>query len=96
MYGNNNSEDREIKSPECLERLKEARIIAVLRVNSYEQAVKAGRLLAEGGIRAIEVTMTVPNACDALQALSRQVGGRVVLGAGTVMSLGSAGDCLDS
>src|SRR5947208_6883798 len=41
--------------------------------------------LAAGGVTVAEVTFTVPNALDVIRAAKKQLGDRVLLGAGTVL-----------
>ncbi len=50
-----------------LERLRAARLIAVLRSESPEAAVNAAVALADAGVRAIELTFTTPGAPEALR-----------------------------
>ena len=45
-----------------LERLRAARLIAVLRSESPDAAVNAAVALADAGVRAIELTFTTPGA----------------------------------
>ena len=77
-----------------VQRLTEWRIVAVVRGDSWEEAVQIGRALARGGIRALEVTMTVPQATQALEALSQELGESVLLGAGSLTTREQAQDSL--
>ena len=52
--------------------------------------------IAEGGVRAIEVTMTVPGAVDLIAALARSLPDDVLLGAGTVTDAGTARAVIDA
>src|SRR6516164_2291855 len=47
--------------------------------------VEVCRALADGGVTAVEITMTVPDAVDVLRAVRKALGDRVLLGAGTVL-----------
>jgi 2-dehydro-3-deoxyphosphogluconate aldolase/(4S)-4-hydroxy-2-oxoglutarate aldolase len=60
-------------------------IVPVVRTNSAESAVKAIEAIYRGGIRAAEITMTVPGAIRALETVADQLGDKMVLGAGTVL-----------
>ncbi|GIU75496.1 MAG: 2-dehydro-3-deoxy-phosphogluconate aldolase [Bryobacteraceae bacterium] len=60
-------------------------IVPVVRAPSAEGAYRAIEAIYEGGIRAAEVTMTVPGAVRVLEKLADQFGDRMVLGAGTVL-----------
>ena len=52
--------------------------------------------IAEGGVRAIEVTMTVPGAVDLIAALARSLPDDVLLGAGTVTDARTARAVIDA
>lgn len=71
-------------------RIAEEKVLAVIRSNSAAQAVDVGRALAEGGIRVLEVAFTTPQAPDAIARLSRELGDRALVGAGTVLDESSA------
>ncbi|HWM11635.1 MAG TPA: bifunctional 4-hydroxy-2-oxoglutarate aldolase/2-dehydro-3-deoxy-phosphogluconate aldolase [Solirubrobacteraceae bacterium] len=69
---------------ETFERLRAARVIAVLRTPDADSGVRAARALAEGGVRAIELTFTTPGAEDAIRRARAELGDEVVVGAGTI------------
>ena len=52
--------------------------------------------LAEGGVRAIEVTMTVPNAVGLIRELAPSLPSTILLGAGTVVDAQTAGAVIDA
>ncbi|MGH9632336.1 MAG: 2-dehydro-3-deoxyphosphogluconate aldolase, partial [Bryobacteraceae bacterium] len=60
-------------------------VVPVVRTSSAESAIKAIEAIHRGGIRAAEITMTVPGAIRALEKLADQFGDKIVLGAGTVL-----------
>lgn len=68
-----------------LKRILDGGIVAVVRSESGEQLVKVVQALAEGGVTAAEITFTVPNAIEVIGRVRRELGDRVVLGAGTVL-----------
>lgn len=69
-------------------KLKEEKLVAVIRAESPEQGIKIVDAVIKGGINFIEITFTVPNADVLIETLSNQYRGTdVVVGAGT---------CLDS
>lgn len=75
-----------IKKMKQLQRIMDKRIIAVIRADSAEQAVKTAEAVLEGGIDVIEITMTVPGALGALEILRRKFPDDELLpGAGTVL-----------
>jgi len=73
-------------SAETLQKLRDARVTAVLRADSAEEAVGASLALAEAGVRAVELTFTTPGAAGALSEARDRLPAGVVLGAGTIRS----------
>ena len=65
-------------------------IVPVVRVTSPEAAVKSIEAIYRGGIRAAEITMTVPGALKALEKVADCFGDQIVLGAGTVLDAETA------
>ena len=70
---------------EIISRLIDPGIIAVVRVKQPEQILPLAEALIAGGIIAIEITMTTPNALFAIREASREFGARAVIGVGTVL-----------
>lgn len=60
-------------------------IVPIVRCNSAEEAQFAVDAIYEGGIRAVEITMTVPGAIQALEKVADKLGDKITLGAGTVL-----------
>lgn len=60
-------------------------IIPIVRAATPEAAIQAAEAIYRGGIRAVEITMTVPGALQALEKVADQFGDRLTLGAGTVL-----------
>jgi 2-dehydro-3-deoxyphosphogluconate aldolase/(4S)-4-hydroxy-2-oxoglutarate aldolase len=69
-------------------------IVPVVRTATAEGAIKAIEAIYRGGIRAAEITMTVPGAVRALEKVADQFGGKIVLGAGTVLDPETARVCM--
>jgi 2-dehydro-3-deoxyphosphogluconate aldolase/(4S)-4-hydroxy-2-oxoglutarate aldolase len=72
-------------SENLLNRLKPLGVLPVVTVSGAEAGVALARALAAGGIPAIEVTLRVDGAMEALKAIAREVP-EMLLGAGTVRS----------
>lgn len=74
----------------------EAGVVAVVRLPD----ARAGRAVAEalcaGGVRAIEITMTVPRAVDLIAELAEALAGDVIIGAGTVLDPITATDVIEA
>jgi 2-dehydro-3-deoxyphosphogluconate aldolase/(4S)-4-hydroxy-2-oxoglutarate aldolase len=69
-------------------------IVPVVRASSAEAAIHAVEALHDGGITVAEITMTVPGAVKALEKLADRLGGKVLLGAGTVLDPETARACM--
>ena len=74
----------------CLERLTETGIIAIMRAKSSDQLLKAADAIKAGGVDAIEVTMTTPNALDVIKQAVSRYGSGVLFGVGSVIDPESA------
>src|SRR5437899_1955836 len=68
-----------------LQRVMECGIVAVVRFADPGPLVEVVRALASGGVTVAEVTFTVPNAIDVIREAKKQLGDRILLGAGTVL-----------
>lgn len=60
-------------------------VIAIVRFDRSEDLVQVARAVYAGGVRAIEFTMTTPNALDIIAQSASEFGQDVLLGAGTVL-----------
>jgi 2-dehydro-3-deoxyphosphogluconate aldolase/(4S)-4-hydroxy-2-oxoglutarate aldolase len=74
---------RRAKVP-VLNTLKTGGLVPVIRADSAEVALRVTEALVEGGIRTIEITMTVPDALLAIRSVASRFGQDILLGAGTV------------
>ena len=69
-------------------------IVPIVRVASAESAVQAVEAIYRGGVRAAEITMTVPGAIRALERVADRLGDKMMLGAGTVLDPETARACM--
>ncbi len=60
-------------------------IVAIVRSQDAKQLVGVAKALADGGVRAVEITMTVPDALSVIREVHRELGDRIILGAGTIL-----------
>ena len=81
-------------SKEILALITEVGIVPVVRTVSAESAIQAVEAIYKGGVRAAEITMTVPGAIRALEKLADRFGGQIMLGAGTVLDPETARACM--
>ena len=69
-----------------LTRIRETGVVAVVRAETSDQAVKIAEACLAGGVDAIEVTFTVPRAHQVIADLARRfTSDQLLLGAGTVL-----------
>ena len=66
------------------------RIVAIVRLERYDRAVDIARALLEGGISAIEFTLTGAGAYDAINTARAALGDAAQVGVGTVLTVQSA------
>lgn len=66
----------------------------IIRTSSADLAIKAAEAIHQGGIPCVEITMTVPGALRALEAVADQFGDEMLLGAGTVLDPETARACM--
>jgi 2-dehydro-3-deoxyphosphogluconate aldolase/(4S)-4-hydroxy-2-oxoglutarate aldolase len=64
--------------------IREVGVIPVIRAASADAAVAVVEALVQAGLTVAEITMTVPNAIDAIASVEKRFGGEVLVGAGTV------------
>ena len=81
-------------SKEILAFISEVGIVPIVRTSSAEGAIQAVEAIYAGGVRAAEITMTVPGAIHALEKLADRFGGKLILGAGTVLDPETARACM--
>jgi 2-dehydro-3-deoxyphosphogluconate aldolase/(4S)-4-hydroxy-2-oxoglutarate aldolase len=77
-----------------LEGLLASKAVAVIRMTDAAKLAKAAAALREGGVTALEVTMTVPGAVEIIRAMARDKEPGVLIGAGTVLDAGTASDVI--
>jgi 2-dehydro-3-deoxyphosphogluconate aldolase/(4S)-4-hydroxy-2-oxoglutarate aldolase len=73
-----------------IEHILDAGVVAVVRVDDPHVVLGIARALVAGGIRALEITMTVPGAVGIIGDLASKLDDNLVLGAGTVLEAATA------
>ncbi len=71
-------------------------IVAVIRIKEPEKLRAVVDAIAEGGVRALEVTMTVPGAVELIRQLAPVLPEGFVFGAGTVLDAETASRVIDA
>ncbi len=70
---------------EVLARIIESGVVAVIRMKDSGRLLKVIEAVRGGGVKCIEITMTVPGAIEVIRSLSAAVPPDVLIGAGTVV-----------
>ncbi len=78
------------------EKILDVGIIPVVRAASARDAQAAAEAVYAGGISIVEITMTVPGAVEVIRELTRNCSPDVLIGAGTVLNVDAARQCLDA
>jgi len=70
-----------------LQKLKESGIVPVIRAKSSDEAINITEAVKEGGIKVIEITMTVPGAISVIKELSDKYRDDpdITIGAGSIL-----------
>ena len=75
----------EMSKYEIIERMLNPGVVAVIRADSSEQLMDVAKALAAGGVTAMEVTMTTPNALQVITDVRKELGDAILMGVGTVL-----------
>ncbi len=79
-----------------VEQLLARRVVGILRLPQSDMALRALEVAIEHGLRAVEVTMTTPNALEVLREARRRWDGHALVGAGTIMDAVTAQEVIDA
>lgn len=79
-----------MKREEALEFILRTKVIAVIRMTDTEKLFQVTEAIRQGGVKAIEITMTVPNAIGVIGTMARKKSSDVLIGAGTVLDAETA------
>lgn len=74
---------------DTLQKLKESKIVAVIRAESSQEAIESSEACIRGGITSIELTYTIPQVEEAIEKLSERFP-NILIGAGTVLDATTA------
>jgi 2-dehydro-3-deoxyphosphogluconate aldolase/(4S)-4-hydroxy-2-oxoglutarate aldolase len=74
--------------------IRETALVPVVRTSTEEEAIQAVEAIYNAGVRAAEITMTVPGAVRALEKVADRLGDKILLGSGTVLDPETARICI--
>jgi 2-dehydro-3-deoxyphosphogluconate aldolase / (4S)-4-hydroxy-2-oxoglutarate aldolase len=72
--------------------LTRARVMAIIRGTDGDAAVEAALALFDEGVRFVEISLTTPGACTAIERVRAQLPDGAAIGAGTVLTAGDVAD----
>jgi 2-dehydro-3-deoxyphosphogluconate aldolase/(4S)-4-hydroxy-2-oxoglutarate aldolase len=81
---------------DVLARILDSGVVAVIRLKDSNRLLKVIEAVRAGGVKCIEITMTVPGAVEIIRQLSAAVPADVLIGAGTVVDERTAGQVIDA
>lgn len=81
---------------QIIEQLLNPGVVAVVRAKRADQAVPLAEALVAGGVIAVEITMTTPNAIAAIKEASSKLGPRALIGVGTVLDEATCQAAIDA
>lgn len=79
---------------EILKTVFDEKVVAVVRVEDSVKLEKVINAIYEGGVKIIEITMTVPNAISMIEKMSAEFGNKVLIGVGSVIDKQTAEDAV--
>ncbi len=80
-----------MEKEEVLRRIGEEKLIAVIRLEvGLDEVIAACEAVLAGGVAAIEITCSVPDALEVVRALAAREGRSFLVGAGTVLDADTA------
>ena len=74
---------------DTLEGLKDSGVIGIIRVSTAQDLIRIAKVLHEGGLSCLEITMTTPGALRAIEEAREELPD-VLMGAGTVLDAPTA------
>lgn len=81
---------------EIVDRIIDSGVVAVIRMKDTNRLLKVIEAVRGGGVKSIEITMTVPGAVEIIRQLSKSVSEDVIIGAGTVVDEETASKVIDA
>lgn len=85
-----------MRSVEALDFLTRHKVIAVIRMTDPEKLIHVVEAIERGGVKAVEITRTVPGAVEIIRKIAARKKPGFLLGAGTVLDAGSAMEVIEA
>ena len=81
---------------DILQRILEKKAIAVIRMTDVARLTRVIAAIRAGGVECVEITMSVPGAMDVIKDVSRSIGDKALIGAGTVLDAETARQAVEA
>ena len=81
---------------EVIRQLQIDKIVGIVRLNDSSNLVELARVLQDAGVNFLEITLTTPNAFNAIEKISEMLDDDFYVGAGTVTTLDLAEKAIKS
>ncbi|HEU5314925.1 MAG TPA: bifunctional 4-hydroxy-2-oxoglutarate aldolase/2-dehydro-3-deoxy-phosphogluconate aldolase [Chloroflexota bacterium] len=81
---------------ETTARIRESGVVAIMRHTEASLAVEAAQALLRGGVDVVEVTLNTAGAGQMIRQLRERLSGRMLIGAGTVLSPRGVSDAVEA
>jgi 2-dehydro-3-deoxyphosphogluconate aldolase/(4S)-4-hydroxy-2-oxoglutarate aldolase len=84
------------KRKEILNKLEANVAVAVIRLADSTKLIRVCEAIFEGGVKSIEITMTVPNAISVIKESVKKLGDHMLIGVGSVLNAETAKEAIDA
>lgn len=85
-----------MRRQEIVDKIVELKAVAVIRMEDPSKLIKVAEAIYAGGVSAIEITMTVPNAIETIALASKEIGNKVLIGVGSIINAEMAQKAIDA
>ena len=90
------AEEAKRRRNDTRERIERLGAVAVVRLHTTEAALRVADALYAGGVTALEITLTVPDAFSVIAAVLKRFGDHVCVGVGTVLAAETVRGAVDA
>ena len=84
------------KRKEILNKLEANVAVAVIRLADSTKLIRVCEAIFEGGVKLIEITMTVPNAISVIKESVKRLGDHMLIGVGSALNAETAKEAIDA
>ena len=81
---------------ELVNEMKDNGVVAVVRTKHPDKLLKIAEAIYDGGVKFIEITMTVPNALKMIEQVRNSVRDDIIIGVGSVLASDTAQKAIDA